>query len=418
MPRITKRLVDALLPELGRDSFTWDTELKGFGVRMKPSGAASYILQYRTQGGATRRMVIGRMRTLTPDEARTRARRLLLTIADGEDPSVERRAERNRITVADLCDQYLEAARNGQVITGSGKPKKPSTVKIDEGRVTRHIKPLLGAVQASRLTRGMVQAMVDAIAVGRTAKPHDKKRGGAQVRGGAPCAASCCGLLGGIWTWAELRELVRGDNPAHGVRTVGDVALDRVLTEDELARLGHAMTLFRPRSTNAPDALRLIALTGLRLTEASGLRWSEVDVEGRRLTLLDTKTGPSQRPLGSAAIALLASRERTEELVFPSPRTGEAFIPSPSFRAIFALAEVAATPRDLRRTYASAAAELGYADSTIGAMLGHARTGVTSKHYIRKMDPVLADAADATSTRVAAALDRVQAQIAITLNQK
>ncbi|HAH09801.1 MAG TPA: integrase, partial [Alphaproteobacteria bacterium] len=65
MTKITKRTVDALRPEAeGRDQWLWDTgdgALKGFGVRMKPSGAASYLVQYRTKEGRTRRLVLGRL---------------------------------------------------------------------------------------------------------------------------------------------------------------------------------------------------------------------------------------------------------------------------------------------------------------------------------------------------------------------
>src|SRR5262245_2435574 len=74
MPKITKRLVDALRPERnGKDVFVWDAgdgALKGFGIRMKPSGAASYFVQYRNKEGRTRRLVIGKIGTLAPDEAR------------------------------------------------------------------------------------------------------------------------------------------------------------------------------------------------------------------------------------------------------------------------------------------------------------------------------------------------------------
>ena len=73
MPKITKRLIDTLRPDAnGAEVFRWDSELRGFGVRIMPSGVASYHIQYRTPEGRTRRMAIGRVGTLTPDEARTR----------------------------------------------------------------------------------------------------------------------------------------------------------------------------------------------------------------------------------------------------------------------------------------------------------------------------------------------------------
>src|SRR3954466_10588024 len=74
VPKITKRVVDALRPDRnGKDVFHWDAgdgALKGFGVRLKPSGVAAYVIQYRNKEGRTRRLAIGKVGTLAPDEAR------------------------------------------------------------------------------------------------------------------------------------------------------------------------------------------------------------------------------------------------------------------------------------------------------------------------------------------------------------
>jgi hypothetical protein len=69
--RLTKRIVDAIRPDpAGRsDVFAWDSELRGFGLRVKPSGSASFLIQYRNTEGDTRRLVVGKVGTLTPDEA-------------------------------------------------------------------------------------------------------------------------------------------------------------------------------------------------------------------------------------------------------------------------------------------------------------------------------------------------------------
>src|ERR1700724_2090269 len=92
MARITKKVVDATAPDPERDRFVWDDERRGFGLRVFPSGAKVYVLQYRTggRGSQARRRVIGRHGVLTPDQARDRARRLLTEIADGGDPAARR----------------------------------------------------------------------------------------------------------------------------------------------------------------------------------------------------------------------------------------------------------------------------------------------------------------------------------------
>ncbi|MBV9826873.1 MAG: DUF4102 domain-containing protein, partial [Alphaproteobacteria bacterium] len=74
MPRLSKRVIDAIRPEPDREVFAWDDALRGFGVRVMPSGTASYLIQYRTGEGRTRRLAIGKVGTLAPEEARALAR--------------------------------------------------------------------------------------------------------------------------------------------------------------------------------------------------------------------------------------------------------------------------------------------------------------------------------------------------------
>ena len=113
MSKLTKRVVDALRPDPTRDVFKWDAgdgALKGFGVRVKPSGVASYFVQYRNKEGRTRRLVLGRVGELTPHEARQLAADKLKEVRTGADPSAERHATRGAITVSELCDVYVADA--------------------------------------------------------------------------------------------------------------------------------------------------------------------------------------------------------------------------------------------------------------------------------------------------------------------
>jgi len=99
--KLTKRAIDGLKPDAsGRDVFVWDDELKGFGVRIKPSGAAAYLIQYKTPQRKTRRLAFGKVTILTPEEARAKARKLLAEVADGADPSSDRHANRSALTIA------------------------------------------------------------------------------------------------------------------------------------------------------------------------------------------------------------------------------------------------------------------------------------------------------------------------------
>jgi integrase len=154
-------------------------------------------------------------------------------------------------------------------------------------------------------------------------------------------------------------------------------------------------------------ALRLSALTGLRRQEAVGLQWREIDLDGSCLRLGETKTGRSTRPIGKAAIEHLRAIPRLhDEWLFPNRGgTGSADLKRP-IAAIFDAAGLKdARSRDLRRSFASVAAELGYGDAAIAELLGHARRGVTEKHYIRRPDAVLIEAATRTARMISTALD-------------
>jgi site-specific recombinase XerD len=404
MPKITKRTVDALTPDpAGKDVFEWDSELRGFGVRMMPSGRSSYLVQYRTPQGRTRRLAFAKTGTITPDEARGKARILLAKAAAGSDPSAQRHEDREALTVAALCSRYMEAARAGLVMTRFRKPKRPSTIMNDEGRVFRHIVPLIGKRLTRDLTRPMVQRMADAIAAGKTAGTFKTKaRGKAVVEGGGVTAARVVELLGGIWTWAEKRGFVTGSNPARGVEKHRGEPKDRVLSADEMSALGKALQEYDPKWQMAIAGTRLIALTGLRREEACGLRWREIDWDGSCLRLGATKTGRSTRPIGRAAIELLGALPRVhDEFVFPARNGNKSAELKKTIATIFNFAGLSdARSHDLRRTFASAAAELGYGDATIAELIGHARRGVTERHYVRRPDAVLVAAAD----RVAAAI--------------
>ncbi len=135
--RITKRAVDDATPE-ARDFYLWDSELSGFGLKVTPSGTKTYLVQYRAggRGMPTRRITIGRHGSpWTPEQARQEARRVLATVDLGDDPAARKADRRRELTVSELCDLYIAEGCT---------TKKPSAIRADQGRITWHIKPLLG----------------------------------------------------------------------------------------------------------------------------------------------------------------------------------------------------------------------------------------------------------------------------------
>jgi integrase len=414
--KITKSLVDTLRPIPTDDLFVWDTDLRRFGLRLKPSGAGAYLILYRIAGRKQRMNTFARVGTITPDEARKTAKRLLAEVDAGGDPKAKKQVAREALSVSEVCGLYLEAARAGLVVTNKKRIKAESTLGVDEGRISRHIVPLLGKLVANELAgrTDILQRFYDDVASGKTARTiKTKARGLARITGGAPAAKRAVGLFGGIWTWASKRGLVEGVNPARGVEMIADQTSERVLSAPELVALGGALRDHEVDKPMAVAALRLIALTGLRANEAAGLRWREIDAATQCLRLESTKTGRSMRPLGKAALDLLSPLPRLHfEYVFPN-RDGSG--PADLKKSLADLFDAAGLPdaraQTLRRTFATIAADEGFGDATIGEILGHARRGVTQRSYIRRPDAALVAAADRVADRIAAMLDGRLAEV-------
>lgn len=163
----------------------------------------------------------------------------------------------------------------------------------------------------------------------------------------------------------------------------------------------------------AAGALRLLALTGLRREEACGLKWNEVDESSYCLRLSATKTGKSVRPIGAPALALIKSLPRDSDIwIFPNGTdSGKADLKK-AIALLFNQAGMQdARSHDLRRTFASTAADEGYSDATIGALLGHSQRNVTARHYIRRPDDALVAAANRTSNRISAIMTGADAKV-------
>jgi integrase len=402
MPRLTKRTLDAAKPDPMKDTFIWCSATPGFGARVYPSGKMVFIAQVRI-GRGQRRVKIGPFGAYTVDQARERADQIIRAAAEGRDPQREKQERREALTVAELCDLYMEAAKGGRVLTRFGQPKKASTLAIDAGRIEQHIKPLIGRMIARDVKAVDIQRMADGIADGKTARTvkSAKMRGKAVVTGGAVTAGRVVELLGGIWTWAAKREFVPPGSITRGVDRTKAQPKARMLSPDELKALGAAIRAAKQKSPMAALAAHLIALTAMRREEAVRLTWAEFDRAGSCVHLDDSKTGRSTRALGAPAVAILEARGARKQHsvhVFPNSR-GDG--PADLKKGIAAIFDAAGLPdirsHALRRTFASIGDELGFSEPTIGTLLGHASRSVTAKHYIRRPDTALVAAA----TRIA-----------------
>ncbi|HEY7297222.1 MAG TPA: site-specific integrase [Xanthobacteraceae bacterium] len=403
----------------------WDPSLPGFGARRQISPAVSYILFYRTKEGRQRWFTIGKHGApWTPETARDEAKRLLGEVAHKRDPAAEKRAARNAQTVAELCDAYLADADAGRLVTRRRTQKKASTLAIDKGRISRHIKPLLGQLKVAAVTREDVEGFMHDVAQGKTASnTKTKPRGLARVRGGKGAANRAVGLLGAIFTYA-VRRRMRPDNPVHGVVRPADGRRDRRLTDAEYRALGSALRNAEAASIWPPAiaVARFLAVSGWRSGEALALRWDEIDLARRTAILNDTKTGRSLRPLSHAGCDVMRSLSRSGDLVFPATRgTGDTVMSG--FKKLWKrIAKLGGlppevTPHVLRHSFASLAADLGYSEPVIAALVGHQGRSTTSR-YLHSADAVLLAAADAVADRTAELMGEAEQAVAINIAKR
>ncbi len=282
--RLTKLVVDSMEPakEPGKRVRLWDSTLPGFGVVVLPSGVKTFIYQYRTAEGGTRRYTIGRLSdALTCEQARKIAKDKAADVYAGVDPMGVRVARRNAITVNELFDRYLASPTFAR--------KAATTQPVDRGRIDRHLRPLLGNQIADQLTADVVRQAQADIAEGKTAGRFKcGLRGLARVTGGKGTATKAVLILRAAYSWAVSEGILK-DNPAGTVKVEAAGQRNTIMEGSaDYGKLFLTLTTmeaeFKIRKPVA-DAIRLIALTGARRGEVAGLRWGYVDLAAGMITI-------------------------------------------------------------------------------------------------------------------------------------
>jgi integrase len=400
--KITKRFVDRLAAGPA-DVVHWDADMPRFGVRVKPTGAKSYVVQFRNAAGQSKRLTVGRVGVLTPDQARGEARSALAAVARGKDPVAEKRAQRAAPTVAELVEKYL---REGP----ADKPdKKASSWATDASNLRRHAVPLLGRRRASTLTKRDIQQLQASVTGGATKadRKSGKSRGRVRVRGGAGTAWRTTVVVAGMLAWAVERGLI-DQNPAEGVRLNKPNRRERFLTDEEVARLGDALKAAEREGANPKGLaiIRLLLLSGARRNEIESIRPEYVDFQRGAAFLPDSKSGQKTVALGAPALEVLAeSMVECAAWVFPAAR-GDGYYQGVA-KVWREVAKAAGLPgvrlHDLRHSFASVTMAGGGSLFLLGKILGHAKASTTERYAHLQLDPVRA-VADQTSRRLADSL--------------
>ena len=380
---ISRRTVDALKVE--KDTMFWDRELRGFGVRVYPSGRKVYIVQTRAGGKAGLRVTVGPDGVISPEEARRRAALIIARIKAGEEPVPEPLSAKlaKGPMVAELARRYLEdhvAVRC-----------RPRTAEFYRGAVEKYILPRFGKQPAIAIDHAQVTELHHAL----RAKPV--------------MANKVVDTLSRIYNAAEDKGLIpEASNPCVLVVKNRERKRERFLTPDEFRRLGRALaeaTTRRRVSPHAVAAIRLLILTGCRKREILHLRWEQVDVEAAELVLAATKTGPRNVSLSPRAVRVLKSIERVpgNPWVIPGRVEGRPMRNiDEAWGVVCKLAGLTDTRiHDCRHSFASRALALGENLPMIGRLLGHSELQATERYAHLDRDWVR-DAAARISESIAA----------------
>jgi integrase len=395
--RITKSLVD----RLKSGCIVWDDDCRGFGVRRQVRDA-SYVLKVRVHG-RQRFLTIGKHGApWTPKTARMRARRLLGEIAEGKDPAALRDARRAVPNFKEFSDRYL----NEHALPR----KKPRSVEEDRRNLRLHIWPEL----AKRRITDITELDIASLHARGKSRPANANR--------------CLALLSHMFNIAEKwGERTRGTNPCAHIDKYPERARERMLSPDELARLGDALRLaargyphdfkVMGRAINRSSAedwraialIRLLIFSGARLQEVMTMRWAEIDEARGIARLPESKTGAKNVFLPAPALEVLSKLPRIDNnpYVLPGDRDGQHFNgPQKAWQRIRALARLDDVRiHDLRHAHASMAVAGGESLYVVGKMLGHSQAVTTQRYAHLSIDPVLA-ASDRTAQRIAAAMNK------------
>ena len=365
MPRtnLTDARIEALAPRKNAYELR-DTKLRGFGVRVTPSGRKRFFVHCQHRGRRVWKTV-GDFDEIDVTEARARAGAMLAAIRRGEE----------------AFPRPEEALFENVTATVFGRHEriwKPRTLKVNRGYLLNQILPHFAGRHVADIDRRAVRNWFASLAA-------------------TPAAADrSMPILSVIMREAETMGLrPEGSNPCRGIGRYRRKGRERFLSDDEIRKLSAVLSARADGSPGQVAAIRLLLLTGCRKSEILTLRWS--DYREGRLFLRDSKTGPRTVWLSRPARAILDGIARAGRWVFPA--SGGAAPRSADWlerfwrecRAEAGIPDVRI--HDLRHTHASIALRQGATVLAIATLLGHADPQTTLK-YTHPADATIADAAE------------------------
>lgn len=369
--KLTKRFVESVPADQDKEILIWDPELRGFGVRIFPTGRRTYFVQYRNQFGGTRRKKIGVHGVITAELARDEAKKLLGEVAKGEDPSSEHKKTKLKPNFTELAQEYLEVyARHN---------KRPKSFKEDETMLKNIVLPRLGGKKVEEITAHDIQHL------------HHHLRDTPYMANRVRALLSKMFNLAAQWGWCPK-------NPVEGVQKYQEHKRERWLNDEELQRLYEVLDSYH--NPSVANAIRLLILTGSRRNEVLSATWDQFDLEKGIWTKPAHTTKQKKMehlPLSSQVIHLLKKMKKKAitNLLFPGKVEGASLQDIKkawnTIRNRAGLSNVRL--HDLRHTHASHLVSSGLSLSIVGKLLGHTQSSTTQR-YAHLADTPLREAAE------------------------
>ncbi len=362
--RLTEARIETLKPARSTRDVR-DAALRGFGIRILPSGRKRFFIHTQCDGKRIWKL-IGDPDNMALAEARNVARTALAAIRKGQPVMV-------------LPDETLFEVVAEEVFRRYARHWKSSTLEVNRGYLRNRILPWFRGRQIADITRKDVQDWF--MSLHATPVAADRS---------AP-------VLSVIMAQAEVYGYrPENSNPCTGIKRYRRKGCERFLSDVELRRLGNILSSHEADRPLPVAIIRLLLLTGCRVGEVRTLQWR--DFRDGRLYLRDSKTGPRPVWLSSPSRDVLAGLPQTSRWIFPSPHAGKPvsmnLIQRFWRRVRFDAGLTDVRLHDCRHTYASIAVMQGETVPVVGRLLGHSDAGTTLK-YTHLAETAARDAAEA-----------------------
>ena len=383
MTKLTKRFVETILPDPQKVSVFWDSELKGFGVVVLPSGRRTYCVQYRNLERVKKRFKIGLHGHITTEEARDLAKKYLSNIIHGKDPAEDKKEERTLPSIRDLAHDYLERHAFRKRAKSLSEDKRLLNLLLSEFGDKKIIHVTRRDIETFHLQQGKF--------------PYQANR--------LLALLSKMFSLAVGWRW-------RTDNPVKGIEKYPEEKRDRWLDEKELGQLWHVLDQYPTHLTAI--LFKILLLTGARKGELLQATWDQFNFEQGiwiKPSHLTKQKKKEYLPLSESALSLLQDLKKLNtthsSYLFPGRVLGKPIQETKTFwKTVLKKAGLENVRiHDLRHTHASHLVSSGLSLSIVGKLLGHTQASTTQR-YAHLADAPLRQAAELFGNKVTALMDK------------